>query len=277
MMSREMKGFSLVIALMSLALGCVSQDHNGSRGAAGGEVGFVQGDRLESIAAGVTFHERVIDSSVSGKQFLLMETEVTQRLYQAVMGENPSYFNGVREGLEQDYYYGFDLQRPVEWVSWEDGVRFANALSTAMGLRPAYDGDDNNALLIEGANGFRYPLEAEWVRAARCGEYHHKYAGSDNLDDVAWWDGNSSVQTHPVGLKQANACGLKDMTGNVWEWAADDYWNPGQHSPGADDRPQLGGGWRSSPDRCSVLISRTNEYPDTSSIHVGLRLLRPLD
>ena len=103
------------------------------------------------------------------------------------MGENPSFFTG-------------DLQRPVEMVSWEDGVRFVNAFSLAMGLQPAYDGDDNDALFIEGANGFRYPLEAEWEWAARCGE-DYEYAGSDNVDDVAWYDGNSGNQTHPVGLK----------------------------------------------------------------------------
>ena len=144
-----------------------------------------------------------------------------------------------------------------------------------MGLQPAYDGNDNDAVLIEGANGFRYPLEAEWEWAARCGE-DHEYAGSDNIDDVAWYGGNSGDQTHPVGLKQANACGLKDMSGNVYEWTADVSDNPGQHRPGAAVRVVRGGSWDDDADDCRVSAqgrgSPGGRYDD-----VGLRFSRPLD
>jgi formylglycine-generating enzyme required for sulfatase activity len=196
----------------------------------------------------------------------MMETEVTQELYLAVMGKNPSYFTG-------------DLQRPVENVSWEDGIRFANALSTAMGLEPAYDGDDNNAGFIEGSNGFRYPLVVEWSWAALCGEERqHRYIGSDNRNAVAWWSGNSEGQTHPVGQKQANACGLRDMSGNVMEWVADDSENLGQHRSGAATRYIIGnsGGFLGTSDNC-IYQNRNEISPWLTCKDVGLRLVRALD
>jgi formylglycine-generating enzyme required for sulfatase activity len=242
----------------------------------GGEE-LAQGDQIESVAEGVTFHERVINPVDGvGEPFLLMETEVTQELYLAVMGENPSFFIGIPGADWGDFTdYGIDLQRPVETVSWEEGIRFANALSTAMGLQPAYDGDDNDAVLIEGANGFRYPLDAEWIWAARCGE-DYEYAGSDNIDDVAWCGVNSDRQTYPVGLKQANACGLKDMSGNVGEWAADDHDNPGQHRPGAAKRVYRGAGWARRGDGCR-LSYRIGNPPVVRWSFVGLRFSRSLD
>ena len=194
-----------------------------------------------------------------------METEVTQALYEAVMGVNPSRFDALPDSP----------QRPVEQVSWEDGIVFANALSTAMGLEPAYDGDDNNAVLIAGANGFRYPLEAEWEWAARCGE-DYEFAGSDDINAVAWYETNSGGQTHPVGQKQANACGLRDMSGNVEEWVADDYNNPGQHRPGAAERVRRGGGWLSGAGGCRVSFRYWNS-PGLRDDVLGLRFSRSLD
>ena len=144
-----------------------------------------------------------------------------------------------------------------------------------MGLQPAYDGDDNDAVLIEGANGFRYPFEAEWEWAAHCGE-DHDYAGSDDINAVAWYDRNSGGQTHSVGLRQANACGLKDMTGSVHEWVADDYDNPGQHRPGAALRALRGGSWAHNTERCRVVV-RFRFSPEQRHNFLGLRLFRSLD
>lgn len=232
--------------------------------------------RIEQEAAGVKFYERVIPPiEGKGKPFLLMETQVTQALYKAVMGTNPSWFNGDRSLPDLSREYGVDLQRPVEWVSWEDGVRFANALSKELGLQPAYQGSDNDAEIIEGANGFHLPLEAEWEWAAKGGG-NHEYAGSDKLDEVAWHSGNSDAKTHPVGEKQANAYGLRDMSGNVHEWVADDYDNPGQYRPGAVRRVVRGGSWGSDADCCQVSF-RGGGSPRGRRFVLGLRLSRPLD
>ena len=126
--------------------------------------------------------------------YYIAETEVTQALWLAVMGENPSYFTG-------------DLQRPVERVSWNDCQTFIARLNQLTGKT------------------FRLPTEAEWEYAARGGNKTegYKYAGSNNIDDVAWYSGNSDNTTHPVAMKQSNELGLYDMSGNVLEWCQDWY------------------------------------------------------
>ena len=137
--------------------------------------------------------------------FAIGQTEVTQALWQAVMGGNPSRFTG-------------DLQRPVEMVSWDDCMEFVRRLSELTG------------------QNFRLPTEAEWEYAARGGSmgYGYKYAGSDNIDDVAWYTGNSGGATHPVATKASNELGLYDMSGNVLEWCHDIY---GDYVTGRQDNP----------------------------------------
>ena len=128
------------------------------------------------------------------RSYLICETEVTQALWQAVMGTNPSYFTG-------------DLNRPVEQVSWNDCQAFISKLNQMTGRT------------------FRLPTEAEWEFAARGGNNSqgYKYAGSNNIDDVAWYQSNANNTTHPVGMKQPNELGLYDMSGNVLEWCQDWY------------------------------------------------------
>jgi len=145
------------------------------------------------------------------------ETEVTQALWQAVMGSNPSYFKG--DNL------------PVEKVSWDDCQTFISKLNTATGKR------------------FRLPTEAEWEYAARGGSKSrgYKYSGSNKIKDVAWYGSN---RTHNVKTKQPNELGLYDMSGNVWEWCQDWY---GSYSSGSKTNPtgpssgsyrvNRGGGW----------------------------------
>ena len=199
---------------------------------------------------------------------MMMETQVTQELYQEVMGTNPSDFEGA--------------QKPVENVSWEDGVKFANALSRKLGLTPAYEGSDNNARFNEGANGFRLPFETEWEFAARGGQ-SFKYAGSDNLSEVGWYGGGpyggggtvKDDQTQNVAQLKPNGYGLYDMSGNVWEWCVDDFSNPGQYRPGADLRVYRGGGWSSYADECPVAL-RNGGSPGNRNDGVGLRLSRSL-
>ncbi|MBQ3713351.1 MAG: SUMF1/EgtB/PvdO family nonheme iron enzyme [Spirochaetia bacterium] len=142
------------------------------------------------------------------KGIMMLRTEVTQALYETIMGSNPSY--NVGDNL------------PVEEVSWYDALEFCNALSRKLGLSEVYTINGKKITKNTSANGFRLPTVEEWEYAARGGK-KYTYSGSNNLDEVAWYSDNSGGKTHPVAQKKPNSYKLYDMSGNVWEWCEDWY------------------------------------------------------
>lgn len=158
--------------------------------------------------------------------FALSETEVTQTQYRAVMGNNPSRFQERPDSA----------QHPVERVSWFDAVQYCNRLSELERLKPCYTIQGEQVEWTDAAcPGYRLPTEAEWEYAARA-DQTFQYAGSDELDRVAWHEGNASNTTHPVAQKAPNAWFLYDLSGNVWEWVWDRYSDSYQGAETQDPR-----------------------------------------
>ena len=199
--------------------------------------------------------------------YYIGETEVTQELWVAVMGSNPSEFTSANG-------YTDNLQRPVEMVSWSQCQAFLNKLNELTG------------------KNFRLPTEAEWEFAARGGTKSkgYKYAGSNVINDVAWYRVNASDMgstsldygPHSVGTKQANELGIYDMSGNVREWVNDwygDYGNAQVNPTGPSTgtyRVNRGGCWNYSATYCRVSY-RCNNLPTFVRSFVGLRLALPCE
>jgi len=199
-------------------------------------------------------HEICVDGFWMGK------TEVTQGQWEKVMGDNPAEFK------KGDNY-------PIEKVSFPEVVKFIEKFSSS----------------TAGTNKFRFPTEAEWEYAARSGGKPEKYAGGTELDQVAWYKGNSDRSTHPVATKALNGLGLFDMNGNVNEWCADTYraWAYKKHERNNPlfreegyTRVYRGGSWNSEPKsiRCSARSYEIgiNKPPFTlyRSNDLGFRLVK---
>jgi len=202
---------------------------------------------------------------------------VSQGLWEAVMGENPSRFKGA--------------ERPVERVSWDD----------IMGMEDGKKQDKAKAGFLDrlnalpeiaaqnAADGCRFglPSEAQWEYAARGGRYgqalDYEYAGSNYLPEVGWHDKNSQGQTHPVGRKQPNTLGLYDMSGNVWEWCEDVWHDSYKYAPedgspwikGGDENLRVvrGGSWGLNDDDSRAAI-RYGDDADDRNLNIGFRLSR---
>ena len=187
---------------------------------------------------------------VTLSNYYIGETEVTQELWETVMGSNPSEFKGPK--------------LPVENVSWDDCQTFIGKLNAQTGKT------------------FRLPTEAEWEYAARGGKKSkgYTYSGSNTIGNVAWYDGNSGETTHEVGTKQANELGIYDMTGNVWEWCQDWYGETYyEKSPSTDplgpdsgsSRVNRGGCWWRGVRFCRVAY-RYGDSPGSRDDDLGFRL-----
>ena len=181
---------------------------------------------------------------------MIGKTEVTQELWEAVMGSNPSEFNGSN--------------LPVENVSWEDCQTFIRKLNALTG------------------KNFRLPTEAEWEYAARGGNNSrgYKYSGSNTVSNVAWYKDNSSSTTHPVATKAPNELGIYDMSGNVEEWCNDgygDYTSASQTNPtgpnSGSDRVYRGGSWFYYAFACRVSGRGYTDETTLRGSDFGLRLV----
>jgi formylglycine-generating enzyme required for sulfatase activity len=203
------------------------------------------------------------------RDFVIMSTEVTQSQYQTVMGTNPSHFSGCGGNC------------PVEQVSWDEAVDFADALSEKEGLTPCKQGSGWSSGLD--CTGYRLPTEAEWEVASRGGQ-DLLYSGSNEVGDVAWCWENSGAEIHPVATKSPNAWGLYDMSGNVWEWVWDRYafaaykkgFRVDPMGPNAGRYRVIRGGsydYRSSITR---VATRLWDFPVRRSPNLGLRLVRTI-
>ena len=195
---------------------------------------------------------------VNLREFLIGKYPVTQEQYQAVIGKNPSHFKGN--------------QNPVEKVSWHDAVKFCEKLAQKTREK------------------VRLPTEAEWEYAAKGGNQSegYKYAGSDSLDEVGWYDGNTTFlgffggKTQPVGQKRENELGIYDMSGNVWEWC-EDIWHGNYNGAPTDGSAWLTGGEQSKRalrggswdilDHYCRSAYRSRSYADISDFGNGFRVV----
>jgi len=194
------------------------------------------------------------------KPFLMSKYPITQRQYQAIIGKNPSHFQDqelepeeTRKGLQK-------LDRPVECVGWQDAVNFCTQLAEK----------------VPELKGVSLPSETQWEWAARGATQSqgYEYAGSNDVNEVAWYKQNSNGKTHPVGQLKPNELGLYDMSGNVWEWCQD-VWGintnilPTDGTPltsgDASYRALRGGSWYNDAGYCRSAYRGGSSPADRSS------------
>ncbi|MBN1270206.1 MAG: formylglycine-generating enzyme family protein [Kiritimatiellae bacterium] len=213
-----------------------------------------------------------------GTPLYMAATEVTQGVYEQVMGTNPSFFAGSSD-------------MPVEYVLWDDAVRFCNELSRREGLALVYEEAGSGWLCQAQREGYRLPFEAEWEYACRAGTGEALYTGPltedeatlRNLWRAAWYVGNAGGRPRPVGRREPNPWGLYDMLGNVGEWCWD--WYSARAAPSVDQlfgvhenegKVVRGGSWYSDPARCRAAYRR-RWPPDLPWNSAGFRVVRTVN
>ncbi|MDR0895605.1 MAG: SUMF1/EgtB/PvdO family nonheme iron enzyme [Prevotellaceae bacterium] len=176
-----------------------------------------------------------IEGNDTVKSFYIGKYTITQAQWERVTGSNPSK---SRQGG----------QYPVEYVSWDEAQKYCEKLSKLTD------------------KSYRLPTEAEWEYAARGGKESkgYEYSGSDTLDEVGWYDGNSGGHTHEVGQLKPNELGIYDMSGNVWEWCSDEVWG--------SDRVLRGGSWNYGAKYCRSA-DRSYIVPGNRSSYDGFRVV----
>ena len=250
---------------------------------------FTMGD-----TRGEGFSDELPTHSVTLNSFYIGKYEVTQAEYAQYMQPSSSWSSD--DGLGANY--------PAYYVSWYAILKYCNLRSMAEGLTPVYSisgstdpaiwgnvpTSSNNAtwdaaICNWNANGYRLPTEAEWEYAARgaTNTPDYLYSGSDDINTVAWYDGNNSPYgSKPFGTKAPNGLGLYDMSGNVWEWCWDWYGSsyysssPSSNPTGpasGSNRVLRGGGWGNGAYYCRVALRYYNA-PYSSYYNIGFRLCR---
>jgi len=218
--------------------------------------------------------------------FSIGKYEVTQSLYESVMGYNPSEFKTKVDNSSK---------LPIDNVTWYDAAEFCNKLSEKEKLQPVYaisgrepaTGHPITSAVVTAdwsKNGYRLPTEAQWEYTAKGGNDspgNFMYAGSNNIDDVAWHFDNGGYAPHVVGTKAPNGLGIYDMSGNVWEWCWDEW---GRYSSDAQINPTgesmvgyyviRGGSWLQDAENVRSA-RRSLKKPGELDKYTGLRLVRP--
>jgi TonB family protein len=211
------------------------------------EMVFVEGGTFQMGSNTGEAHEKPVHT-VTLSSFNIGKFEVTQAQWRAVMGNNPSDFKGCDNC-------------PVENVNWNYVQEYISKLN------------------IQTGKNYRLPTEAEWEYAAKGGKHSkgYAYSGSNDINDVAWYDGNSDRKTHEVGKKLANEIGIFDMSGNVWEWCSD--WYSETKPMGASSGPYRvlrGGSWNGYANFCRAAC-RNGSNPDSWDYNCGFRLVLPVE
>ena len=224
-----------------------------SKSAVSFNVNYWTGFRVARNISDVDFEKILNMKKIPERNIFMGATEVPQLIYEKVMGKNPASHKG--------------RQFPVESVSWYDAVEFCNTLSQMYNLKPAYFVDDKkNVAWDQEADGYRLPTEAEWEFCSKGGK-DFKYSGSDDIDEVGWYNQNSNGTSQVIATKKANDYGLYDMTGNVWEWCWDFEFESEK------EIVDKGGSFKNKDDLCSIT---TEDCSDKNSKYsnLGIRLVR---
>ncbi len=233
-----------------------------------GEMVLVAGGTLSDIGNG----ELDVDDFFIGK-------------YPVTKGEWDRVRNwAVKNGYDMNAGLGATTNHPVTFVNFRNVVKWCNAKSEMEGLTPVYKAAGaifrsrtisntySNVTVVSTANGYRLPTDAEWEYAARGGRYSqgYTYSGGNDINAVAWYSGNSSGQSWPVGLKMPNELGLHDMSGNVWEWTF------AASSPCGRNRNRVkrGGGWFFNASICRVSFRYDGRSGGDRDGITGFRLAR---